>query len=194
MRNGAEPVSDRTAARVAAGLALAATVFCGACAGASPAPPPASSLRPVYDPATGRLTELSLDADGDAWFEFKAHVEGQTIRRVDVDENGDGIPERREHYHAAPSTAEGPLEPRLKEVEHLDRTGGVTRREGYEEGQLAWAQEDRNRDGRTDRWETWAAGALSSVTIARKATDAPLRIVYPVPPPEGRSESTDTAD
>lgn len=193
MQDDAERVPGAVV-RVGMRLALAAIVTGAACSAVAPTPAPASSLRPVYDPATGRLTELSLDADGDARFEFKAHVVGRSIQRVDVDADGDGVPERREHYDAVPAATGGQLEPRVRVVEQFDPMGSVTRREGYEGEQLAWVQEDRDRDGRMDRWETWSAGALTSVTIARKAPGANLRIVYPATPRQHQPASVEPAD
>jgi hypothetical protein len=161
---------------------LVLLVACTACARDAAVPTSGASVRPAYDPATGRLTELALDADGDARFEFTAHMDGRVIRRVDVDENGDGMPERREHYALARADGGGAAEPGLTRVEQFDATGAVRRREGYDAGQLTWAEEDRDGDGTMDRSETWASGALTSVTIARAAPAPPLRIVYPALP------------
>ena len=50
----------------------------------------------------------------------------------------------------------------LSRIEQVSRRGTtIVRREGYEAGELAWVREDRDADGRVDRWETYAAGALS---------------------------------
>ncbi len=138
-----------------------------------------SPVRPTYDSATGRLSALALDADGDARFEATAHMEGRTLRRVDVDENGDGVPERREHYTSVSQGHPAAPEPELATVEQLDPSGTVRRREGYDAGQLTWAEEDRDGDGTMDRRETWSMGALTSVTIVRPGAPPPLRIVYP---------------
>lgn len=170
--------------RHGAGAALAAMVLasamsaaCGRTASAPEARPP---VRPTYDPATGRLTGLAVDADGDARFEVTAHMDGRTLRRVDVDENGDGTPERREHY-TVPSAAGTRAEPQLSLLEQFDASGALRRREGYDAGELTWAEEDRDLDGEMDRQETWVRGALTSVTIARPGSEAPLRILYPAP-------------
>lgn len=186
MRNrGADPGAPSPAGRIVRGLVvpMALAAACASCAGGASAPPATTVLRPAYDPATGLLSELSFDANGDARFEFTAQVVDRRIQRVDVDEDGDGVPERREHYDVAPNATPRQSDPILRAVEQFDPSGAVRRREGYEAGQLAWVEEDRDGDGRTDRWERWASGALTSVTMARKGQKGDLRILYPASPP-----------
>ena len=49
----------------------------------------------------------------------------------------------------------------------------MNRREFYQGGKLARAEEDTNGDGKTDTWETYSDGALASVTSTRTTTASP---------------------
>ena len=73
----------------------------------------------VYDPATGKLTMVAYAADGSFRIDHWCYMDGERLLRMDVDENGDGAVDRREHY--------GPGE-RLERTEYLER-GQVVRTE-----------------------------------------------------------------
>jgi hypothetical protein len=54
----------------------------------------------VYDPATGRLTMVAYDADGDLRLDRWCYMDGERLLRMDVDADGDGAVDRREYYRA----------------------------------------------------------------------------------------------
>lgn len=146
----------------------------GACAavgaGCRSVDAPHQGLEPTYDRASGRLRELSYDSDRDGRFDMKAVMDGSRVLRVEVDENGDGRPDRWEYYEPgglAPTRIE-------RSVRH---DGRVTRTEGFQDGALAWAQDDRNDDGKVDRWETYADGALSTLAIDTQGRGRPNRLI-----------------
>ena len=55
-------------------------------------------LRRVYDPGTGKLTMVAFAADGSLRIDHWCEMDGERLVRMDVDENADGVPDRREHY------------------------------------------------------------------------------------------------
>ena len=55
-------------------------------------------LRRVYDPGTGKLTMVAFAADGSLRIDHWCEMDGERLLRMDVDENADGVPDRREHY------------------------------------------------------------------------------------------------
>lgn len=73
-------------------------------------------VRRVYDPATGKLTMVAYDANGNLRLDHWCYMDGERLLRMDVDENEDGAIDRREYY--------GPGE----RIEYLDH-GRVTRTE-----------------------------------------------------------------
>ena len=68
-------------------------------------------VRRVYDPATGRLTMVAFAADGSLRIDHWCYMDGERLLRMDVDDNRDGRPDRREYY--------GPGE-RLERTEYLE--------------------------------------------------------------------------
>ena len=125
------------------------------------------AVMPVYDAANGRLTRLAYDADGDGRTDAVASMDGREVRSVELDRDGDGLPDRWEYYDAplADGTAQGNVT-RLRRVEQVVRHGAtIVRREIYEDGQLVRVTEDRDADGRDDRWEDYADGALVGVDV-----------------------------
>ena len=161
-------------ARLRGLCALAACVLNVGCAGG---PPPPTHVVPQYDVASGRLVRLSYDSNLDGRPDMVASMEGRSVRVVEVDEDHDGRPDRWEHYAATSGTAPGaPSEQRLARVEHVTRRGEtIVRREIFEGGNLIEAREDRDGDGRDDRWEVYGAGGLSVVQIDTDADGRPDR-------------------
>lgn len=76
-------------------------------------------VRRVYDRATGKVTMVAYDANGNLRLDHWCYMDGERLLRMDVDEDEDGAIDRREHY--------GPGE-RLERTEYLDH-GQVTRTE-----------------------------------------------------------------
>jgi hypothetical protein len=157
-------------------FALIVPPFLGAGAGCTRSDGAVVSVVPEYDTDSGALRSLRLDADGDGRSELVASMDGGHVRVVQVDEDGDGSTDRWEYFErAAAGMGEHGSSQRLIRVEHLLRTDGVVRREAFEQGKLVWAREDRDHDGRDDRWETYRNGALVSVAIDTTGSGRPDR-------------------
>ena len=104
-------------------------------------------------------------------------MEGATVRVVEIDADHDGLVDRWEYYEptrgAGASTGSASSLSRIEQVSRRGTT--IVRREGYEAGELAWVREDRDADGRIDRWETYASGALSLVELDTTGAGRPDR-------------------
>jgi hypothetical protein len=144
----------------------------GACA---PAPASKGSAEPVYSKTTGKLEQLIADADADGKPDLRAIMDGATLKRIEVDRDHDGRPDRWEEYvTAADKDAEpGPQIVRAEEANGPDDR--VTRREQYEGGQLRTVEEDTDLDGRVDKWETYKDNRLLTVDLDLEGTGSPNR-------------------
>ena len=123
-------------------------------------------VAPVYDGA-GKLTRLTFDSNADGQPDMVASMDGAAVRVVEVDENGDGLFDRSESYDRAGAASR---------IERVERRGAaIARREVFEGGVLVSAQEDRDADGRTDRWETYADGGLKTLDVDSTGAGRPDR-------------------
>jgi len=178
-----------------AAVVLAAALAAG-CSRSAPAPLARQGIEPSYD-KTGRLERIAYDRnhDGkpDAWLKMR----GAQVISADLDEDFDGVVDRREFYVDGPvattavATASTlPARTELLRAEQSTRGDGkMNRVEFYEHGKLARVEEDSNGDGRVDKWETWSGGSLVMVALDTKGTGRPdRRIVYSVDGAEPRME------
>jgi hypothetical protein len=83
-------------------------------------------VRRFYDRLTGRLTLIMFDANEDMGFDTWAYMDGEQLKRMDIDTNADGIIDRREYYVAGEH---------LQRIEYL-AAGRVVRTEFYDNGTL----------------------------------------------------------
>jgi hypothetical protein len=173
------------------GDVLAATLATGCSRGAA-ATPARQDIRPSYDNA-GRLEQITYDRnhDGkpDAWLKMR----GAQVISADLDEDFDGIVDRREFYVDGPVSNSGvtsastlPARTELLRAEQSTRGDGkMNRVEFYEHGKLARVEEDTN----ADKWETWSGGSLVTLALDSKGTGRPdRRIVYSADGAEPRME------
>jgi hypothetical protein len=163
-------------------------------AACQPASPPAGAATPVYNQTTGRLEQLIADRDADGRPDARAFMDGVSVTRVELDRNNDGAADRWEFYttpEGAPRAgAPQPVITRAEEANGPDAR--ITRRERYENGQLAATEEDTDFDGRVDKWETYVEGQLRYVDLDlegtgvanRRLTYAPGGVVTSGPLPE----------
>jgi hypothetical protein len=168
----------RPGAGLARGFLLAGLAIAGPACTSSPAgyaPAADERLKPVYDAATRRLSELQYDSNQDGRPDVRAFMEGTRLLRAEIDENADGRPDRWEFYAEGarlqalgpsvdPSGGRSPLPIERVEISSR-RDGAINRREFYERGVLARVEEDANGDGRTDRWETYAEGVMTTMAL-----------------------------
>jgi hypothetical protein len=142
-----------------------------------------AGIRPTYDKATGKLTQLTLDSNGDGRIDTWTDMDGARPILTRIDRNGDGRVDRWEYYDSAAKLLKvgfsqkddgkpdawafsGP-DGKVLRVE-ISSTGDekkIDRREFYNAGGLAAAEDDTNGDGATDTWETYKAGVLASASF-----------------------------
>lgn len=150
-----------------AGIALIGVASCS-----PPAPPAARAAE--YDPATGRLRLLVYDSSGDGKPDTFLHMDGTRLLSADYDVDADGVVERWEFFTEDRSIEKVGFSSRNDGVMDrqafyepqgtLARLAISTRRDGtfdrvefYQNGVLLRSQEDTNRDGRPDKWDTYRA-------------------------------------
>jgi hypothetical protein len=142
-------------------------------------------VTPSYAADTGRLQKLACDRNRDGREDAWAHMDGTRLLRADLDEDFDGVIDRRELYtrgdsgERAGGSAAIKGEGVLARVERLSASGAVVRAETYVRGVLSMAEEDTDGDGRTDKWERYERGGLASVALDTQGSGRPnRRIVY----------------
>jgi len=129
--------------------------------------------RAVYDPKTGRLTQLSYDANRNGKPDSVAQMDGTRIFRIQVDTDENGVPDRWDYYDAERrltklgwSRKHDGVEDAWTyraasgEVSRIEistkRNGRSDRVEFYEQGTMVRVEEDQDGDSRIDKWETYA--------------------------------------
>jgi hypothetical protein len=152
-------------------MVVGAVTLTAACRVESPSGP---RVAPVYNQETGKLEQLVSDRDGDGRAETRAFMDGATLKRVEIDRNGDGTPDRWEFYRSASAV---PIIDRAEEAN--GRGHQITRREFYAGGAIQRVEEDSDLDGRQDKWEWYDNGVLSRVELDLVGKGMPSqRLVY----------------
>ncbi len=146
-----------------------------------------------YDKATGRLKELTYDADKNGRIDTWTEMDGAKAVRSRLDRNEDGKIDRWEYYDDnghllkvgfsrkddgkadawAYSGPDGRVE-RIDISSVADETK-IDRWERYDASGLVAADEDANRDGVADKWETYDAGVLKTAGFDEDADGRPDR-------------------
>ena len=125
-----------------------------------------------YDPKTGRLQKLVFDYTRNGRNETTSYMDGTRIIRVELDLDENGHAERWDFYGHDRRIAKVGLASRndgvmdsqayyaadgtVARIEISSRRDGVfDRTEFYERGTLVRSQDDANRDGRPDKWDTY---------------------------------------
>lgn len=150
---------------------LAVVALTTACSSA--APPVTTKPVAGYDPKTGRLKTLSVDANRNGRIETVSYMDGARIVRIELDQDENGKVDRWDFYDA---------NRRLEKVGLSRQNDGVmdalafyeadgvvarmeisTKRDGtfdrieyYAKGVLTRSTDDANGDGRPDKWDTYA--------------------------------------
>jgi hypothetical protein len=167
---------------------LIAVVVCAPACARGGAEPPKGAATPSYDKTTGKLKELAYDAARDGRTDVWTEMDGARALRSRVDRDGDGRVDRWEYYddrqrlvkvgfsRAADGVADawafsapdGTVqrieisssrdEQQIDRIEYYEAGVAVDR-----PGTLVRADIDANRDGRVDRWETFAGGQLHTI-------------------------------
>jgi hypothetical protein len=161
-----------------------------------------ATTRASYDKTTGRLTELTFDANKNGTIETWTDMDGSRPVRSRIDSNEDGRVDRWEYYDEAGklarvgfsrsaggkpdawafSTADGRIE-RI-EVSSTADEARVDRWEFYDvtappgpdgAGPLLRIEQDTNGDGRRDKWERYANGLLRTAEFDEDGDGRPDR-------------------
>ena len=185
------------------GAALVALTACAAVLAHGCADPERERLRATtrasYDKTTGKLTELTYDANKNGRIDTWTEMDGTRPVRSRLDSNEDGRIDRWEYYDEAGrltrvgfsrkaddrpdawaySTAEG----RIDRIEisstadpaHIDRwefydTAAAPSATAVGAGPLLRVEEDTNHDGRTDKWERYVEGVVADRRVRREPT------------------------
>jgi hypothetical protein len=154
-----------------------------------------------YDSKTGRLKELTFDANKNNRIDTWTEMDGARPVRSRIDRNEDGRIDRWEYYDekgqllkvgfSRPDDGtpdawayQGPSG-RVERVESSSARDEkrIDRWERYappvsasdERGPLLSAEDDSNQDGKPDKWETYEAGALKTVAFDENADGKPDR-------------------
>ena len=106
-------------------------------------------------------------------------MDGLHTERIDIDQDGDGKPDRTEFYakNAGPDGRTTSVIERAEE--RGGPMGGVVRREHYRGGVLDRVEEDVDGDGRMDKWEHYAEGSLVRLDLDVTGRGFPSRrLIY----------------
>jgi hypothetical protein len=161
-----------------------------------------ATTKPTYDTATGKLKELTYDANKNGRIDTWTEMEGTRPLRSRIDRNEDGRIDRWEYYDDKGQLAKvgfsrkddgqvdgwafsGP-DGKLQRID-LSSAGDerrIDRREFYDAsratgpedaGALVRAEEDTNGDGKPDKWETYENGAVRTAAFDENADGRPDR-------------------
>jgi hypothetical protein len=149
------------------------------------------TTKATYDPSTGRLKELTYDANKNGRIDTWTEMDGTKPLRARIDRNEDGRLDRWEYYGDAGQLVKigfsrkddgkpdawafpGP-DGKVARIE-ISSTGDEQRIDRWERydpatatadapGALVAAEEDTNGDGKADKWETYERGALKTAAF-----------------------------
>jgi len=161
------------------------------------------TTRPTYDKTTGKLTQLTYDRNKNGVIDTWTDMDGMRPLRSRIDLDEDGKIDRWEYYDAdgkllkvgfsrknngkpdawAYSGPDGTVdrveisstsdEHKIDRWEHYDSSRAAPNGDGT--GPLVSAEEDTNRDGKPDKWETYENGAIKTVAFDENGSGKPGR-------------------
>ena len=152
-----------------------------------------ATTKATYDNASGKLTELTYDANKNGRIDTWTEMDGTRPVRSRIDSNEDGRIDRWEYYDGAGTLTKVGFSRKAADtpdawaypaasggIERIDISSAgdparIDRREFYDAsrtsagsapetpGTLLRVEEDTNGDGRADKWERYAGGVVSTV-------------------------------
>jgi len=149
-----------------------------------------------YDKATGKLSLLKYDSDGNGKVDTWSYMDGPRVVRIEIDKNEDGKIDRWEYYDAnqkleriGTSRAQDGKEDSWSylgddgTIARIDvstkHDGKITRVEHYQKDVLVSAEEDGDGDGKMDKWETYDGERLASIAFDTTHRGTPdRRLIY----------------
>jgi hypothetical protein len=161
-----------------------------------------ATTKASYDSASGKLTELTFDANRNGRIDTWTEMDGNRPVRSRIDSNEDGKVDRWEYYDPAGkltkvgfsrkggdtpdawayAAADGRIE-RI-DVSSSSDAAHIDRSERYDTsvapgpdgtGPLVGVEEDTNHDGRRDKWERYENGLLASAEFDENGDGRPDR-------------------
>jgi len=151
------------------------------------------TTRPTYDKSTGKLTQLTYDANKNGRIDTWTDMDGTRPLRSRIDRDEDGRIDRWEYYDEAGALAKVGFSRRQAETPDAWAFSGpdgtiarvesssagdekkIDRREFFERGVMVRAEVDNNGDGRTDQWETYEADTLKTAAMDENGDGTPDR-------------------
>jgi hypothetical protein len=144
------------------------------------------TTRATYDSDTGRLRQITYDANKNGRIDTVTHFDGTRLLRTEVDADEDGRVDRWEYFDDAGRLEKYALsrggdgtpdawafpgrDGAVVRLEiSFERDGRINRWEHYRDGTVVRAEEDANRDGRPDKWELYQNGTLVAVSLDNDA-------------------------
>ena len=173
-------------------LALAATALLAtlSCSG----PPKDQPVLAKYDRATGKLSQVTVNAAKDGKPNITSYMDGTKFVRIEVDADEDGKIDRWEYYGPAQRVDRvgvsrsndgkqdawifrGP-DGSVSRIEvSTKHDGRANRFEFYNRDELIRVEEDTDADGRVDKWEEYESGALIRVSFDTAKSGNPTTII-----------------
>lgn len=160
-----------------------------------------STTRPAYDQATGKLIEITYDANRNGRIDTWTEMDGTRPLRSKIDRNEDGKLDRWEYYDDRRTLAKlgfsrhddgkpdawafASADGKVRRIE-ISSTGDANRIDRWEyydsangdpagHGALVRAEEDTDNDARPDKWETYTGGAIETVAFDENGDGVPDR-------------------
>jgi hypothetical protein len=164
-----------------------------------------ATTKATYDQASGKLTELTFDANKNGRIDTWTEMEGARPLRSKIDSNEDGRIDRWEYYDAGGKLTKVGFSRKAAEtpdawafaaanggIERIELSSAadpaqIDRWEFYEPSPSAGASDpdnpgtllrvevDTNADGRPDKWERYSAGMVSTVEFDENHDGRPDR-------------------
>jgi hypothetical protein len=193
------PMRSHSAPRAFRAFVIASIVGSTACAD-SETGRLRSTTKASYDKTSGRLTEITYDANRNGRIDTWTEMDGSRALRSRIDRNEDGRLDRWEYYDSAgrltkvglsraddgrpDAWAYAGVNGRIERIE-VSSIGDDTKIDRWEyygpppsgsaNEVLVRVEEDTNRDGRKDKWERYEAGALLTAEFDENADGRPDR-------------------
>ena len=156
--------------------------------------PPENHVKALYDETSGRLSQLTVNAEKDGKPNTFSYMNGSKFVRIEIDNDEDGKIDRWEYYRPdqtiervgfsrandgrVDAWAFQGADGLVSRVEvSTKRDGKTDRTEFYEKGTMVRAEQDTDADGRIDKWEKYEGGALVSVSFDTAKAGKPTTTV-----------------
>jgi hypothetical protein len=156
--------------RTAILLGVIATAIAGAACSDPGKPPGDATTKPTYDKTTGKLTQLTYDANKNGKIDTWTDMDGARPIQSRIDSDEDGTIDRWEYYDEKGS---------LTKVGYSRQKNGKADAWAFSgpDGQVVRVEteDDTNADGRPDKWETFVEGVVHTSTMDENGDGRPDR-------------------